>query len=245
MRCELDDGWRDVEVALPAVLSTAERLTEPCKVDPAGRAAVDVTRIRRLTASDLGPGPWGDAGSPTAVGDVRTLDVARRRVVLSGDVAVQVDRAVELLRAWGAVDALHHWSWRGSAAPEADGSAAPDDDAVPVPGPAVAGSAAAPMVAVVIEPDRPRVARELLGEAVHLAPLRVGGGWWPSGRDRPTPRARVVGSGSGAVAVTGTTVEEDVARAVTDWCVVSPPWAVLVPGTLWGREVAARHRNAP
>ena len=34
VRCELDDGWRDVEVRLPAVLSTAERLTEPCKVHP-------------------------------------------------------------------------------------------------------------------------------------------------------------------------------------------------------------------
>src|ERR1700733_9953248 len=28
VRCELDDGWRDVDVQLPAVLSTAERLTE-------------------------------------------------------------------------------------------------------------------------------------------------------------------------------------------------------------------------
>ncbi|MDR3651148.1 MAG: hypothetical protein P4L20_18835, partial [Acidimicrobiales bacterium] len=98
VRCELDDGWRDVIVALPAVLSTAERLTEPCKVDPVGRAEVDMTRIRRLTASDLGTGPWGAARSPTSVGAVRTLDVARHRVVLSGDVAGQVDRAVELLR---------------------------------------------------------------------------------------------------------------------------------------------------
>src|SRR5437588_782651 len=39
-RCEHDDGWVDAEVDLPAVLSCAERLIEPCKVDPAGRAAV-------------------------------------------------------------------------------------------------------------------------------------------------------------------------------------------------------------
>ncbi len=237
VRCELDDGWRDVVVAFPAVLSTAERLTEPCKVDPAGRAAVDVTRIRRLTASDLGPGPWGDAGSPTAVGDVRTLDVARRRVLLSGDVAVQVDRAVELLRAWGAVDAGHHRHGSGTA-PDADGSAEPDVDAVPAPHPG-AGSAAAPMVAVVIEPDRPRVARELLGEAVHLA-RSVSGAVVAIGLGLSDPLELAAWGADRVVAVTGTTVEEDVARAVTDWCVASPPWAVLVPGTLWGREVAAR-----
>jgi len=238
VRCELDDGWRDVIVELPAVLSTAERLTEPCKVDPAGRAAVDVTRIRRLTASDLGPGPWGDAGSPTAVGNVRTLDVARRRVVLSGDVAGQVERAVELLREWGALDAVHHHHTAGSAAAEADGSAEPDVDAVPAPDPG-AGSATAPVVAVVIEPDRPRVERELLGEAVHIA-RRVAGTVVAIGPGLPDPRELATWGADRVVAITGTTVEEDVARALTEWCTASPPWAVLVPGTLWGREVAAR-----
>ena len=50
---------------LPAVLSCAERLIDPAKVDPPGRAAVPADRIRRLTAADLGPGPWGQAASPT------------------------------------------------------------------------------------------------------------------------------------------------------------------------------------
>jgi electron transfer flavoprotein alpha subunit len=31
-----------------------------------------------------------------------------------------------------------------------------------------------------------------------------------------------------------------VAQALTGWCREAPPWAVLVPGSLWGREVAAR-----
>src|SRR3954451_21715989 len=58
-RCEHDDGWVQAEVRLPAVLSTAERLTEPTKVDPEGRARVPADRIRRVSAADLGPGPWG------------------------------------------------------------------------------------------------------------------------------------------------------------------------------------------
>src|SRR5205085_2703568 len=39
VRCEHDDGWLQAELALPAVLSCAERLCEPTKVDPPGRAA--------------------------------------------------------------------------------------------------------------------------------------------------------------------------------------------------------------
>ncbi|MGH9009679.1 MAG: electron transfer flavoprotein subunit beta/FixA family protein, partial [Acidimicrobiia bacterium] len=54
-RCEHDDGWVEAEVDLPAVLSCAERLIDPCKVDPTGRAAVPAERIRRLSAADLGP----------------------------------------------------------------------------------------------------------------------------------------------------------------------------------------------
>ena len=33
-RCEHDDGWLQAEVHLPAILSCAERLIEPAKVDP-------------------------------------------------------------------------------------------------------------------------------------------------------------------------------------------------------------------
>src|SRR5262249_37259652 len=76
--CELDDTWQDATVVLPAVLSTAERLIDPCKIqDPEVWATVDPTTIQRLSAADLGPGPWGAAGSPTTVGEVRFESVAR------------------------------------------------------------------------------------------------------------------------------------------------------------------------
>jgi electron transfer flavoprotein alpha subunit len=238
-RCELDDGWRAVRVELPAVLSTAERLTEPCKVDPEGRAAVDVTKIRRLNAADLGAGPWGAAGSPTVVGAVRTLDVARHRVVLSGDIAGQVAEAVGLLGQWGALDAVRHHHAVDSSGAEADGSAEPAVDAVPPPDPAALAAAAAPVVAVVIEPDRPRVARELLGEAVHIA-RSVAGTVVAIGPGLPDPVELASWGADRVVAVEDTSVEEDVALALTRWCEKTPPWAVLVPGTLWGRVVAAR-----
>ena len=77
VRCEHDDGFVQADLHLPAVVSTAERLIDPCKVDPDGRAEVPAERIRVRTAADLGPGPWGQDASPTSVGPVRLHEVAR------------------------------------------------------------------------------------------------------------------------------------------------------------------------
>jgi len=231
-RCEIDDGWRHVRLSLPALVSTAERLTEPCKAPPEARAQVPADRIRRLAAADLGPGPWGSAGSPTMVGAVRVLEVQRKGEVLSGSPAHQVKAAVERLRLLGAL--------AGAPPYRHPGGAEPDADADPVP-PAT-GSAPrpdAPVVAVVAEPGRHRTTRELLGEAVHLSRRVEGvvaaitpGGYEPSelgtwGADR-------------VVIVSGAAVEEDVAGAVQAWSRGARPWALLAPGTLWGREVAGR-----
>ena len=96
---EHDDGTQDVEVTLPAVLSVAERLCDPCKVEPAGRAAVAPDRLRRLSAGDLGSGPWGEAGSPTVVGATRPMEHARDLLVLDGPIDEQVRLAArELVR---------------------------------------------------------------------------------------------------------------------------------------------------
>jgi electron transfer flavoprotein alpha subunit len=240
-RCEMDDGWRQVRVPLPALLSTAERLTDPCKVPPEGRAEVPADRIRSMSAADVGPGPWGAAGSPTVVGTVRVLDVVRRAEVLSGSPLAQVTAAVERLRELGALpvhgtDPAHQ---HGHEHEHGDGhtdGAEPDVDAVPGE---MATAPGAPVVAVLAEPGHPRTTRELLGEAVHVA-RPVGGevvavvvgdhdpvelGSW--GADR-------------VVALSGAKVEEDVAGALQTWWASAPPWAVLAPGTLWGREVAGR-----
>jgi electron transfer flavoprotein alpha subunit len=49
-RCEHDDGWVEAEVELPALISVAERLIEPCKVDAPERLQGAVR---------TGPGPAG------------------------------------------------------------------------------------------------------------------------------------------------------------------------------------------
>jgi len=150
VQCEEDDGYSERTVALPALLSCAERLTDPAKVDPAGRAAVDPARIRTLTPDDLGPGPWGPLASGTYVGETRVLDVERARERLHGPIDAQVKEAVELLAARGALDgASDHESGAASLTPARPTTGAP--------------------VAVVVEPGRANITRELLGAAHALA----------------------------------------------------------------------------
>ena len=258
-RCEHDDGWVDAEVDLPALLSCAERLIQPCKVDTAGRAAVPDGRIRRLAAADLGPGPWGQAGSPTRVGAMRVHEVNREGIVLAGALDDQIRRAVDVLVR------------RGALAGQADG-AGRRGTALPRP-----GNRAGPAVAVVLESDRPHVAQELLSAAAGLAETIDGhvvalaeqadadaarlGAW---GADEVVVLAAdtaeaSTGTATGATAtgatVTGATVSggtvsggtagsplgaEDVATAVVRWAEQAGPWAVLAPSTAWGREVAGR-----
>jgi electron transfer flavoprotein alpha subunit len=217
-RCEHDDAFVTAEVRCPAILSTAERLIDPCKVEPAGRAAVPADRIRTIGAADLGAGPWGQAASPTWVGEVRVVPSDRAGVVLEGSPEVQARRAVALLVERDAF------------------GAAPSGPSAPVPtGRGAHGDA----VAVVVEPDRPHDTRELLGAAARLAGDI--GGHAVAVRAHPDDDGCLASWGADAiVAVEGVSVEQDVARAVADWAATRIPWAILAPSTAWGREVAGR-----
>jgi electron transfer flavoprotein alpha subunit len=219
VRCETDDGSVSREAALPAVISCAERLCEPCKVPPEGRAQVAPQRIRRLDAAALGTGPWGQEGSPTRVGRVRHLAADRRRLRLDGPVDAQVRNALALLEERRALDSGSDWGETGGVV-------------------SALRRAASPCVAVLADPDRPRTTRELLGTAARLAAeqggevLALGAGTLP---------AEAGAWGADAVAlITGAAVEEDVAAAAARWCATHRPWALLLPATMWGREVASR-----
>jgi electron transfer flavoprotein alpha subunit len=219
-RCEHDDGWVQAEVEVPALLSTAERLIEPCKMDPPERAAVPAHLVRTVSAADLGAGPWGTAGSPTWVGPVRVHEVARETIKLDGPVAEQVAKAVAVLARRDALNA------------EASRAAALD----PVP-PSRGTLGAA--VAVVVEPGRAHATRELLGTASLLA--RAIDGHVVAVTFNDDHAVILAAQGADAVvAVDGASVEEDAARAVVHWCRVAAPWGVLASSTAWGREVMSR-----
>jgi electron transfer flavoprotein alpha subunit len=221
LRLEHDDEWVDTEVELPAMLSCAERLCEPCKIkDPAVWATVDGSKIRRVSAADLGPGPWGQEGSPTRVGDVRTIAVSRAQQVVDGGLSEQVAAIMEVLEDRAALVSTS----------DEDGTA----DEV-----AMNGASDGPVVAVLVEPSRTRVTRELLGAAAHVA-SEIGGRVVAFGPSPGDPRRLSAWGADEVVGVEGVEAEEDVARALVDWSRATPPWAVLGPGTAWGRDVLSR-----
>jgi electron transfer flavoprotein alpha subunit len=217
--CEEDDGQSERVVELPAVVSTAERLIEPAKVDPEGRAAVDVGSITRLTAADLGTGPWGQDGSGTYVGEVRVLDIERAHLMLEGTVDEQVDEAVRLLVQRGALDMRR--------------------EGLALEVPPARGVRGFP-IAVAVEPDRENLTRELLGAAAVLA-RDIAGHVVAFAAPPEAQVGLLAGAGADAlVVVDGTEVEEDVASALASWARQADPWAILLPSTAWGREVAGR-----
>ncbi len=218
--CELDDQWIDCEIALPALISCAERLCDPSKVPPPGRALVPAERIRHLDAATLGPGPWGQAGSPTWVGATKALPVDRlRRVEPDAPLIDQVRTAVQVIIQRGGLDS----------------SAPPPTTAVPQ---SPAGSAG--VVAVIAEADRAELLRELLAEATRLA-TEIGGSTAVLTNDDAID-ARTLGSygADHIVHLVGAAVEEDIAGAVAEWALENQPWAILAGSTAAGREVASR-----
>lgn len=216
--CEHDDHWVEVDVALPAVLSCAERLCPPAKVDPERRAAVPAGSIRVVTAAELGAGPWGAAASPTRVGAFRHLSVDRsRRLSPTAPLVAQVDQAVDALVERGAlVPSLR-----------------------PVPSPLPETDGTGPLVAAVADRTSDRLTRELCAVAARLAHA-LGGGTALIAADRLSAAQAGEWGADHLVRVVGAEAEEDVARAVARWAGAERPWAILAGSTPAGREVAAR-----
>jgi electron transfer flavoprotein alpha subunit len=217
-RCEHDDGWFQAEVHLPAILSCAERLIDPAKVDPDGRAAVPADAVRRLSAADLGAGPWGQDASPTSVGPVKVMG-ARRDGYRASALALteQAHEAVRRLYERGAFQTVRDASHTDAA--QAVNAARPGQ----------------PCALVLAEPDRAHDTRELLGAAAGLT------GDVTVVTCEPPDLERLHSWGADRVVhLDGENIEEDVARAVTELARHSEPWAILTGSTAWGREVASR-----
>jgi electron transfer flavoprotein alpha subunit len=218
--CERDDGWLSATVAFPAVVSVAERLCRPAKVSPAGRELVPSDRITTLAATEVGLGPFGQAGSPTSVGRVRVLDVPRLQLRLEGGLPSAVRETVSWLANRGALN--------------------PPQDVPPAAKvPAHDANRLSIGVVVLLEPGRFRSAQELLGQAATLA-SEGGGRVLAIGVGDQTPAVLSSWGADEVLVVDGAEVEEDLARAATPVFARFQPWAGLAPSTLWGREIAAR-----
>jgi electron transfer flavoprotein alpha subunit len=175
--------------------------------------------VRVLRGVDLGPGPWGEEGSPTRVGAVRVHEVSRDRLRLDGSIKEQVTQAQALLAGRGALDPGHD---RGVA------------DHVPL-----AHGTSGPTIGVAMEPDRPCATQELLGAAAQLA-RGIDGCVVALGFEHAEPGVLAGQGADRLVAFTEAALEEDASRAVVGWATEHGPWAVLASSTAWGREVMAR-----
>lgn len=246
--CERDDGMVQAEVGLPAVLSVAERLTYPAKRGPAEQAQVDRARVRRMGPAELGFGPYGETGSPTAVGEVRLTRMLRRGRRLEGSLDDCLDVLIGDLLERGALSAL----------------------STPTEAGRVPSTMGPPAVVVALEPARPRLARELLGAAASLA-HQLGGsvvaaqpmvqpatlessaladqaeasGSALSRPERVTSATDLSAWGADLVveltASNGGTLDaEDVASGLGRCLEAEQPTIFLSPSTSFGREVAAR-----
>ncbi len=220
-RAELDDGWMQIEARLPAVIACAERLIEPSKVEPEGRAAVAADRIARRRAAEVGAGPWGAAASPTSVGETRSVAVDRighRRADL--DLDRQIDAAFDVLRS----NPIEMTSDR------------PPIDTMALRSPGL--RVGAPIV-VWCEPGRRSSSAELLGAADRLA-IATGSEVVALAPNDAANRSLGELGADRVVVFDGEPIERAIALASSDWIARHGATIGLAPSTAWGREVAAR-----
>ena len=166
-RLEQDDEWVTANVALPAFLSVAERLCDPCKMPPEERAKVPADRLRQITAAELGAGPWGQRGAHHRGGRPASSRSTASTWSSGGSVEEQVAKAVEVLADRGA---LHPW--------------APDDDR-PVPDAGRVGN----VVVVIVEPGRERAHGSCSARPGWPLAVAVGSSRGPTSRPIATSRA--------------------------------------------------------
>jgi electron transfer flavoprotein alpha subunit len=254
-RLESEDGYRTVELRLPAVVAAAERLCDPSKADPGARRDVAADRIACRTAFDLDlkRDEVGQAGSPTTVGPIRLVEAHRRRRR-----ATSADEAVRWLLAWGALDRDRRDAGAGrpcSVVKEREGPSHSPGAARPVgtergtastrgvtvraPGDEMVAATGGPGPEVwcVLPGDAPAGHAELVGEAARLA-AAVGGSVTVVVPE-PVPVEPGLGAlGADRVLVVDGDEPEDWAPPIAVHAARERPWAVLVQGTAAGRSIA-------
>jgi electron transfer flavoprotein alpha subunit len=76
---ESDEGFEEVEAAMPAVITCAERIAQPIKVKPGASDEAKTKPVESVRAAELSADPkeFGLAGSPTWVQEVRVVETPK------------------------------------------------------------------------------------------------------------------------------------------------------------------------
>ncbi|MFL5731980.1 MAG: FAD-binding protein [Chloroflexia bacterium] len=243
---ETDLGFEWVICPLPAVLAAAERLIKPVKTKPPlieegqRRISEDPSLIETLSISDLGlrPEEVGLSGSPTWVSELRPVEIDRERTLLSGDPVSLAKSLLLALRERG-LDALPARE-RNSLPPLPTPTREPD------PARAVWAVAERLRSPEGGEPGLRKVSLELAGEAARIASLvggdavgvLIGYGVEPLAEElaRAGVDAVLLADAPELEPYNVETYAWALARAIEE----HKPWAVLLPATSFGRDLAPR-----
>jgi electron transfer flavoprotein alpha subunit len=106
---ESDQGYDDVECAMPAVLTCAERVAQPVRIKPEAAEQAKTKPIEAVRAAELDAdaAQFGFAGSPTWVQEVRATQSSYPKCRMI-DAADPVRAAREAVAALAAIGALKH-----------------------------------------------------------------------------------------------------------------------------------------
>lgn len=220
--CEQDIGLVEVETALPAVISAAERLAEPCRAPATTWPDPAPGWLETVDLATLGPSAWPADASPTSVGHVRVVEPDRRHIVLAdGEVDERVAEALDVLDELGA---LPPWPEPAATGPSWIGDLAP--------------TGATGIVMVVLDPEAP----DASAAVAEMAAQRFGCG--PAGvvaLALEPEHAESLGAPIGEVLTPASDADPAaLAEALARWVRRSRPSAVLAPSTEWCREVLGR-----
>ena len=244
--------WAQQDGSLITKLSAADIADEAS----AGTGGTSTAGTSTGGTSTGGTSLWGQEGSPTSVGEVRIVQTDRERLIVwtgtddlgdgyggneEGGTGENYRRNGSDKELKAAIQrAVRHCAERGVL--EA-GSASAENEASGAKVEANSPSASLPAIGVIVEPDRLRVARELLGAAAGLV-SKISGKVVALGSHLPDAQELgSFGADEGIVFEAANSVpllEEDIAAAVSCWAEKESVWALLAPSTEWGRQVASR-----
>ncbi len=231
---ETDDGFETVEGMLPALLSVSERLTKPLRVAPKDLLRVQDASIELVTPESLSSDVslFGIAGSPTWVESIHSVEPKRKCIIRPVDANVEAavrDTVDDLVKAglFGQWDLAE----RGVIKPHKPRSR-PERSVW--------------TVAEVAAGEIRHVTFELMGRSIELADkidgevavLLIG-----SGVERHIEVLAAHGADKVYVADSPTLTNyltEPYAAILADAIRQYRPWAVLVPSTANGRDLAPR-----
>ncbi|MBI4671394.1 MAG: electron transfer flavoprotein alpha/ beta subunit, partial [Chloroflexi bacterium] len=230
---ELDNGFETLHGELPALMTAAERLCKPLRVTPQDMERVQAAPIEILQAAQLGDAAqFGLEGSPTWVEAIESIEPPRKRVIRQADDDIEkvVRETVDELMAEGLFGdwrlETHETILPGAVRPISE--------------------KAIWVVAEIIQDSVRPVTFELLGRAVQLADQIGGHVSALAIADHATQFAGVLAAhGADQIFIAEHSaltryLTEPFTRILADAIALHKPFAVLLPSTANGRDLAPR-----